>query len=137
MLQGLNSVKVRIGKQQFCLAFIHSFVLSLIRSFIHSFFHALILPLLDLFFFVFNQVLATAVVAAEEAVSIIYRLTKSNICHFPRVFFPVLMYDGSINMAVLFITACSDGNRECYKWEYLCNSHDYVIKNCRKTCGRC
>lgn len=33
--------------------------------------------------------------------------------------------------------SCSDGNQECYKWEYLCNSHDYVIKNCRKTCGRC
>lgn len=32
---------------------------------------------------------------------------------------------------------CRDGNRECYLWKYLCNSHNYVIDNCRKTCGRC
>ncbi|XP_027047201.1 matrilysin-like [Pocillopora damicornis] len=33
--------------------------------------------------------------------------------------------------------SCRDGNRECYLWKYLCREHDYVIKNCLKTCGRC
>ncbi|XP_028516473.1 chymotrypsinogen B, partial [Exaiptasia diaphana] len=32
---------------------------------------------------------------------------------------------------------CVDNNRDCNKWGYLCNTNDYVINNCKKTCGTC
>lgn len=32
---------------------------------------------------------------------------------------------------------CEDGNPECHLWQYLCQEHDYVIENCKKTCGTC
>lgn len=34
-------------------------------------------------------------------------------------------------------TNCKDKNTNCPKWKHLCNNHDYVKKNCDKTCGRC
>jgi len=32
---------------------------------------------------------------------------------------------------------CVDNNKDCPLWQYLCGQHDYVIKNCKKTCNTC
>lgn len=53
----------------------------------------------------------------------------------------VLTYDFVVYLyvekTIFFSLACTDNHISCAVWKQYCSYHNYVIENCKKTCGTC